>query len=65
MILSTKQSVLKVTTREIMAVLANPKHYAKERSKKLNNINNDNEKSDHTQFQEIFGNATDDLVEEH
>ena len=48
-----------------MAVLANSKHYAKERSKKINNINNDNDKSDHTQFQEIFGNATDDLVEEH
>ena len=65
--LLTKQSTLKVTTRATMAVLANPKHYAKERSNKINNINNVNynNKSHHTQFQDIFGNVTDDLVEEH
>ena len=49
----TKQSILKVITRATMEVLANTKHYAKERSKKINNINNDNDndKSYHTQYQ--------------
>ena len=47
-------------------MLANPKHYAKERSKKSNNINDDDvlEKSDHNKFQEIFSNDTDDVVED-
>ena len=53
--LLTKQSILKVITRATMEVLANTKHYAKERSKKINNINNDNDndndKSYHTQYQ--------------
>ena len=44
----------------------NTKHYAKERIKKSNNVNDDDdeEKLDHTNFQEIFCNITDDLVEE-
>ena len=46
--LLAKQSTLKVTTRATMVVLANSKHYAKERSKKTVNLNDhDNiEKSD-------------------
>ena len=64
--LLTKQSSLKVTTRATMAVLANPKHYAKERSKNIINLidDDDSDKSDHNRFQEIFINVTDDLVEE-
>ena len=47
-------------------MLADIKHYAKERSKKSNNMNNDDneEKSDYTKFQDIFGNVIDDLLEE-
>ena len=50
-----------------MAVLANPKHHAKEHSKKIINLNDDDdiEKSNHNKFQESFVNVTDDLVEEH
>ena len=65
--LLAKQSILKVTTRATMAVLANPKHHAKEHSKKIINLNDDDdiEKSNHNKFQESFVNVTDDLVEEH
>ena len=38
-----KQSTLKVTTRAIMAVLANPKHYTKEFSKETINLNDDDD----------------------
>ena len=64
--LLTKQSTLKVTTRATMAVLANSKHYAKERSKKNMNLIDDDDidKSNHKKFQEIFIDVTSDLVEE-
>ena len=64
--LLTKQSTLKVTTRSTMAVLANPKHYAKERSKKIINLIDDDDidKSNHKTFQDTFVDVTSDLVEE-
>ena len=64
--LLTKQSTLKVTTRAIMVVLANPKHYAKERSKKNMNLIDDDDidKSNHKKCQDIFVDVTSDLVEE-
>ena len=49
-----------------MAVLANPKHYANERSKKVINLidDDDNNKSNHKTFQDICVDVTCDLVEE-
>ena len=62
----TIQSTMKAATRATHEYLANTKHYAKERIRKSNNVNDDDdeEKLDHTNFQEIFCNITDDLVEE-